>query len=102
MNLSSLPPSQASRATSDKVNVIADGVQDLQSDQKQKEREEVLQWISPLNFTPQQSVFSSRRQKGTGSWFLESQAFTDWLEQPGKTLLCQGIPGAGKHSPYYQ
>ena len=95
MNLSLLSSSQALRATSDKVRVIADGVQDLQLDQKQKDREEELQWISPFNFTPQQSIFSSRRQKGTGSWFLESQAFTDWLGQPGKTLLCQGIPGAG-------
>ena len=95
MNFSSLSPSQASRATSDKVNVIAESVQDLQLEQKQKEREEVLQWISPLNFTQQQSSFSSRRQKGTGSWFLESQTFQEWLEQAGKTIVCQGIPGAG-------
>ena len=95
MNISSLSPSQALRATSDKVNAIADEIQDLKLNHRQQEREEVLQWISFLNFIPQQNAFSSRRQKGTGSWFLESQAFTEWQEQAGKTLVCQGIPGAG-------
>ena len=84
-----------SRATNDKVKVVAEDVQNLVLNQSQQEREAVLQWISPLNFGPQQSDLSGRRQKGTGSWLLESQDFQNWVNKEGKTLVCQGMPGAG-------
>lgn len=38
----------------------------------------------------------SKRQEGTGLWLLESEEFQEWFGQPGKTMLCSGIPGAGK------
>ncbi len=36
------------------------------------------------------------RQEGTGKWFLTSQEFTSWVDGATRTLLCPGIPGAGK------
>ncbi len=35
-------------------------------------------------------------QEGTGRWFLESAEFIAWVEGGTSTLLCPGIPGAGK------
>ena len=93
--VSSLLPSQASRATNDKVDIIAEDTRNLRSNQSQQERETVLKWLSPLNFATQQSDLSSRRQERTGSWLLESQKFQEWVSERGKTLVCQGMPGAG-------
>lgn len=93
--MSSLSPSQVSRATDEKVKVIGEDVQSLRLNQSQKKREEVLLWLSPLNFASKQSDLSIRRQEGTGSWLLESQEFQEWISNPGKTLVCQGMPGAG-------
>lgn len=93
--MSSLLPSQVSRATDAKVKIIAEDVQSLRLNQSQQKREEVLLWLSPLNFTSQQSDLSGRRQGGTGSWLLESQEFQEWVGNQGKTLVCQGMPGAG-------
>ncbi len=35
-------------------------------------------------------------QEGTGKWFVESAEFAAWVEGRRPTLLCPGIPGAGK------
>jgi Cdc6-like AAA superfamily ATPase len=37
-----------------------------------------------------------KRQEGTGQWFLKRPEFVAWVEAPSGTLLCPGIPGAGK------
>jgi Cdc6-like AAA superfamily ATPase len=38
----------------------------------------------------------TRRQPGTGQWFLDSAEYQRWLETEKQTLFCRGIPGAGK------
>lgn len=88
--------SQASRATNQKVDSIIEDTHNLRLNQNQQERNELLQWLSPLNFAPQQSDLSNRRQKETGSWLLGSHEFQEWVSKEGKTLVCQGMPGAGK------
>jgi hypothetical protein len=37
-----------------------------------------------------------KRQEGTGQWFLKSFEFVAWAAGQTRTLLCPGIPGAGK------
>jgi Cdc6-like AAA superfamily ATPase len=37
-----------------------------------------------------------KRQEGTGQWFLKSSEFIAWVKGSTPTLLCPGIPGAGK------
>ncbi|PNP85039.1 hypothetical protein FNYG_01564 [Fusarium nygamai] len=56
---------------------------------------EILEWLTPVNYGPQQSDNFSQRQEGTGEWLLSSKEFQDWVET-GKTLFCPGVPGAGK------
>jgi len=72
-------------------------VQSLQWDaQKLQQHYTVMDWLSPTDFPAQQHDVITRRQEGTGQWFLNSPEFTDWLQGSGKTLFCPGIPGAGK------
>ena len=56
----------------------------------------ILKWLAPIDYATQQSDHISRRQPGTGQWLLESAEYQVWLNTPGKTLFCPGIPGAGK------
>ncbi|KAF3184865.1 hypothetical protein TWF225_005776 [Orbilia oligospora] len=60
-----------------------------------KEDTEILNWITPIDYSPQQSDYLGRRQPGTGKWFLASDEYKAWLEYK-HVLFCPGIPGAGK------
>jgi hypothetical protein len=57
---------------------------------------EILDWLTPIDYAPQQNDFISRRQAGTGHWLLDSAEFKAWVETEKQTLFCPGIPGAGK------
>jgi Cdc6-like AAA superfamily ATPase len=57
---------------------------------------EILKWLTPIDYGPQQSDFIKKRQEGTGKWLLDRNEFNTWLDQSNKTLFCSGIPGAGK------
>ncbi|KAJ7432121.1 ankyrin repeat-containing domain protein [Mycena galericulata] len=59
--------------------------------------ENMMEWMSPLNFFQRQADIFSNRQPGTGKWLLASPQFKDWeSSQVGSVLWCRGIPGAGK------
>ncbi|KAH0538232.1 hypothetical protein FGG08_005151 [Glutinoglossum americanum] len=57
---------------------------------------EILNWLTPIDYGPQQSDLIKRRQEGTGTWLLHTNKFNTWLNQRKKALYCSGIPGAGK------
>ncbi|KAL8644546.1 MAG: hypothetical protein Q9226_007707, partial [Calogaya cf. arnoldii] len=61
-----------------------------------KQRKEVLDWLSPLDFFKTQQDIFDRHEEGTGQWFLESHEFKDWLSGQSRVLYCPGILGAGK------
>jgi hypothetical protein len=78
---------------------IRDEVQQLHKRHDRQERHEdqaILDWLTPMNYAPQQHDFISRRQAGTGQWLLNSVEFQAWLDADKQTLFCPGIPGAGK------
>jgi hypothetical protein len=56
----------------------------------------MMQWLSTTDFPAQQHDIITRRQRGTGQWFLDCSEFKRWLQGSEKTLYCPGIPGAGK------
>jgi Cdc6-like AAA superfamily ATPase len=64
--------------------------------QEDQGRQTILDWITPVDYAPQQSDFIARRLEGTGQWLLDSVKFQTWLETDKQTLFCPGIPGAGK------
>lgn len=88
--------SESSQTMTEDMAAISEQVGGLQLNNDQNERRKVLDWITPLNFPAQQSALLSRRQEGTGQWLFESPEFNTWMNKPGETLLCKGIPGAGK------
>ena len=55
-----------------------------------------MEWLSPTDFPALQHDIITRREEGTGQWFLDSPKFKRWLQGSDKTLFCPGIPGAGK------
>jgi predicted ATPase len=64
--------------------------------QDDKERQEILDWLTPIDYGPRQSDHFKRRQPGTGQWLLDSAEYQAWLTTSKQTLFCPGIPGAGK------
>ncbi|UKZ53658.1 hypothetical protein TrVGV298_007455 [Trichoderma virens] len=57
---------------------------------------QILDWITSIDYGPQQSDFFNRRQPETGQWLLDSTEYRAWLGTEKQTLFCPGIPGAGK------
>ncbi|KAF5690763.1 ankyrin protein [Fusarium globosum] len=70
-------------------------IREVKRKMDRKEDVEILEWLTPVNYGPQQSDNFSQRQEGTGDWLLNSKEFQDWINT-GKTLFCPGVPGAGK------
>ncbi|KAI1859367.1 hypothetical protein JX265_010370 [Neoarthrinium moseri] len=56
----------------------------------------VLNWLTLIDYGPQHSDYLQRRQPGTGQWLLDCETYKRWVADPGQTLFCPGIPGAGK------
>ncbi len=56
----------------------------------------ILDWLTPVDYGPQQSDFLHRRQSGTGQWFLDAAQYHAWLKTEKQTLFCPGFPGTGK------
>ncbi|OPB46716.1 hypothetical protein A0O28_0068400 [Trichoderma guizhouense] len=56
----------------------------------------ILEWVTPIDYGPQQSDFLRRREPGTGRWLINSTEYQAWLGARKQTLFCPGIPGAGK------
>lgn len=71
-------------------------VETVRSKLESKEDLEILNWLTPVDYGPQQSDFFKRRQPGTGQWLLDSTEYQTWLSSGKQTLFCPGIPGAGK------
>ncbi|KAI1842402.1 hypothetical protein JX266_011443 [Neoarthrinium moseri] len=64
--------------------------------QEKREHQEILDWLTSVDYAAQQSDFLGRRQAGTGQWFLKSPQYEAWASNRGQSLFCPGIPGAGK------
>jgi hypothetical protein len=41
-----------------------------------REHQAILDWLTPIDYSAQQSDIISRRQEGTGEWLLYSREFT--------------------------
>ena len=71
-------------------------LEQLNQRQVSNEQSCILDWLSAVDYTLQQSDLLSRCQEGTGQWFLTSEEYKNWLHTRRATLFCPGIPGAGK------
>ncbi|KAJ6178059.1 hypothetical protein N7519_008520 [Penicillium mononematosum] len=77
------------------------GVEQIVQHVNEKDRLDLMKWLSPINSAAKQADTLKLRHKGTGRWFLETDEFSIWFNQAQKqrerrTLFCQGAPGTGK------
>lgn len=84
---------RTTKQTLEAVESVDSSVDAIQQNQR---RGEILNWISSNDFPERQSDVINQRKKGTGQWFLDAPQFNDWAHGSNETLLCPGIPGAGK------
>jgi Cdc6-like AAA superfamily ATPase len=75
---------------------MKDSVDRLCQHQADKESQAILDWLTPIDYTAQQSGILRQREEGTGQWLLERDEFKSWSSSKQQTLFCLGIPGAGK------
>lgn len=78
------------------VSMTGANVAHMRSTLDRNEDIEILSWLTPINYAPQQSDYIGRRQPGTGQWLLDSAEYQGWRSTSKQTLFCPGIPGAGK------
>lgn len=76
--------------------VVQEGVDKLVNVQRNKDHQEILEWLTPIDYAHQQRDFMKIQQPDTGHWFLSSEEYQTWIESDKQTLFCPGIPGAGK------
>ncbi|KAK0724031.1 hypothetical protein B0T21DRAFT_423448, partial [Apiosordaria backusii] len=57
---------------------------------------EIGNWLSNVNFSNRYYAVLSKRQSGTGQWFLRSAKYEAWRAGRRQTLFCSGIAGSGK------
>ncbi|KFX97254.1 hypothetical protein O988_04949 [Pseudogymnoascus sp. VKM F-3808] len=77
------------------TDAITNRVESMQESLDNERYRVAMDWLSSTDF-PAQSDIISKRQEGTGRWFVESPEFTNFLHGEKQTLFCPGIPGAGK------
>jgi NACHT domain len=78
------------------ISTTGANVAQMKSKMDRDEDLRILNWLTSIDYGPQQSDFINRRQESTGQWVLDSTEFQKWLETKKQTLFCPGIPGAGK------
>jgi hypothetical protein len=76
------------------------GIDRLNSGQEKREsfkqRRDILNWLTKHDHLQHQSYIFSNRLENTGEWFLRSDQYRTWIHAPNQTLMCRGVPGAGK------
>ncbi|KAJ2984763.1 hypothetical protein NUW58_g5891 [Xylaria curta] len=76
-------------------DVVSKFAESHEHQEQKRDQQEILDWLTLIDYSAQQSDFISRRQAGTGQWLLDSTEYQHWLATK-ETLFCPGIPGAGK------
>ncbi|KAI0379825.1 purine and uridine phosphorylase [Hypomontagnella monticulosa] len=84
------------QSAKDMIGRVESKVDQIHAIQISRQDSELLEWLTPINFGPQQSDYLERRQQGTGKWFLNHKDYGDWMKGMNQTLFCKGQPGAGK------
>jgi Cdc6-like AAA superfamily ATPase len=80
----------------ERLDGMSTDIKEVISRQRSQEHQTILDWLTPIDYAPQQTDYIRRRQPGTGQWLLDSAEFQAWLENDSQALFCPGIPGAGK------
>ncbi|CEI63860.1 hypothetical protein FVEN_g9161 [Fusarium venenatum] len=60
------------------------------------EEQAMLDWLSSIDYIPQQNHLVSRLQANSRRWLFDSAEYQNWEKQRGQVLFCPGDPGTGK------
>ncbi|KAL6892083.1 ankyrin repeat protein [Trichoderma evansii] len=93
-----IPPNrvEAEEKVTELLSRVHDYIKKIECKLDRKGDIEILNWLTNIEYGPQQSDNLRRRQPGTGQWLLNSTEYSTWLKTDKQTLFCPGIPGAGK------
>ncbi|KAL7962115.1 hypothetical protein V8C34DRAFT_311341 [Trichoderma compactum] len=93
-----IPPNrvEAAEKATELLSRVHNYVEKVEGKLDRKEDAEILNWLTNIDYGPQQSDNLQRRQPGTGQWLMDSTEYSTWLKTDKQTLFCPGIPGAGK------
>ena len=72
------------------------GLHSFRNKIEDQDSRDIVSWLSRTSYWSYQTDVLNRRQEGTGSWIFEDDEFQRWAGGTVKTLVCSGIPGAGK------
>ncbi|KAJ4251405.1 hypothetical protein NW762_011387 [Fusarium torreyae] len=87
---------QFERKVQEVGNDIKELKQHAENSKEDKQRETILHWLRDVDWRHQLFKHLESKEPGTGQWFIDSSEFNNWFKEIGDTLLCQGLPGAGK------
>ncbi|KAL6803985.1 ankyrin repeat-containing domain protein [Trichoderma sp. SZMC 28012] len=87
---------EAEKKISDVLSIVQEGVEKLVTIQQNKDNQEIIEWLTPIDYAPQQRDYMNIRQPDTLHWFLNSEEYQTWIGSDKHTLFCPGVPGAGK------
>ncbi|KAJ5727661.1 hypothetical protein N7493_005481 [Penicillium malachiteum] len=79
--------------TLDTINI---DIQRISARMDRKDDLKILNWLTKVDYGPQHSDFSRKRQAGTGQWLLSSAEYQILVNSKSQTLFCPGDPGVGK------
>ncbi|WQF77432.1 Putative nucleoside phosphorylase domain, NACHT nucleoside triphosphatase [Colletotrichum destructivum] len=60
------------------------------------QHQKIKKWLAPPDTSTNYNQARESRRQGTGTWFLESKAFTEWKHGLRRQLWLYGMPGSGK------
>ncbi|KAI9770356.1 MAG: hypothetical protein M1839_003233 [Geoglossum umbratile] len=61
-----------------------------------REQDKVIQWLQYADPSTNHNTACEMREPLTGNWFLQSDDFAAWKQEPKQLLWLHGIPGCGK------
>lgn len=56
----------------------------------EKDRENIMDWLNPINQAEIHAAALRKHEPGTGVWFLEGEIFGNWKRDPGTSLWLVG------------
>lgn len=65
-------------------------------DLEQRRKNDILDWLSNVNYTAIKADALEKKCDETGQWILTLPVFQAWIEGDNPTLFCSGVPGGGK------
>lgn len=88
--------SSASLVIRTTVDQSAQQTSQILQSQRMLEYEKACAWLSAPNPFTEYNKGIKEHHRGTGAWFLDSEAFETWKSSPGSTCWIHGKPGCGK------